>query len=404
MDDLTHVLTAVITARQSRWAYSPSSAQQKNAALATCILAQLLPDLDTLLSGWSGGGNLGSMLQHRGYTHTLVAIPVLGALAGVLGGVLVRIGKTKRSAAQSGLRSPFFRLWGLGCLSATVHLLLDSLNDYGVHPLWPFHSRWWALDSVFIFEPLLWLSLLFALGLPRRWLVVVSVVCACVLMLAPYWPAIVAGPFFAFALVLFAFSGSVQPARRITWGLALALVWVAVFWGCSSRARALVMQQFERAEFTSLQVIQSAASPLPANPLCWRVSVLQKTSDQKLHVSVASVSLLPRLLSPSECRMQKVQDPPELLLAQPEAFSHGEVFLRGAYSALEFRDASARYCAFSAFLRFARIPYFRISPDGTLSAQDLRYGLPGPGHSHIQATPSQRCEFSLPAWEPPVHD
>ena len=41
-------------------------------------------------------------------------------------------------------------------LTSLLHIGMDFMNNYGVHPFWPVDSRWWYGDSVFIIEPLLW--------------------------------------------------------------------------------------------------------------------------------------------------------------------------------------------------------------------------------------------------------
>jgi inner membrane protein len=35
---------------------------------------------------------------------------------------------------------------------------MDSLNVYGVHPLWPFDPNWYYGDLVFIVEPVFWIG------------------------------------------------------------------------------------------------------------------------------------------------------------------------------------------------------------------------------------------------------
>ncbi|MBF6907484.1 metal-dependent hydrolase, partial [Acinetobacter baumannii] len=55
-------------------------------------------------------------------------------------------------AARQGLGAAI--VLGLG-----LHLGMDALNVYGVHPFAPFDPRWYYGDMVFIVEPVFWLAL-----------------------------------------------------------------------------------------------------------------------------------------------------------------------------------------------------------------------------------------------------
>jgi inner membrane protein len=88
--------------------------------------------------------------MHRGYTHTVVGCLVLVALL--------------YAAAEWWLGrkhlvlTPRDRLEiaGVCMLGTLLHLAMDFLNSYGVHPLWPIQDGWVYGDSVFIVEPLYW--------------------------------------------------------------------------------------------------------------------------------------------------------------------------------------------------------------------------------------------------------
>ncbi|MEO6922345.1 MAG: metal-dependent hydrolase, partial [Bryocella sp.] len=60
--------------------------------------------------------------------------------------------------------------WGLlyafTLLALLSHLFLDFTNNYGIRPFFPFNPHWYAASIVFIFDPLIFALLLFALVLP----------------------------------------------------------------------------------------------------------------------------------------------------------------------------------------------------------------------------------------------
>src|SRR5690606_3787254 len=53
-----------------------------------------------------------------------------------------------------------------------LHLLMDYLNSYGIHPFHPFDSRWYYGDLIFILEPVFWIALgvPLAMAVRRGWL------------------------------------------------------------------------------------------------------------------------------------------------------------------------------------------------------------------------------------------
>jgi inner membrane protein len=115
------------------------------------VVGSNLPDADLLYSSF-GGGPLSYVLQHRGYTHTLVGALAAAALWWLVCAAWLRhrqLPATWREHAWIG---------AAGVTGALLHLGMDYTNSYGVHPFWPFYNGWVYGDSVFILEPLLWLA------------------------------------------------------------------------------------------------------------------------------------------------------------------------------------------------------------------------------------------------------
>src|SRR5215204_5755575 len=113
------------------------------------IVAANLPDADLVYTRITPPP-LGALLHHRGHTHTIVGLVVLGlAMAAIwmLPSLREAVGPLRR------------RFWTLLTIALASHLVLDSWNSYGVHPFWPLTGRWYYGDAVFIIEPWLWLPL-----------------------------------------------------------------------------------------------------------------------------------------------------------------------------------------------------------------------------------------------------
>jgi inner membrane protein len=130
VDPITHVATGVLI---SQLVPTPSRFW---AGVAGAAFA-LIPDVDYFLV-WTD--RLAFIRYHRGFTHSLIAIPVL-ALCGA--GVGAAIG------GKAWFR-PIFLL-GLAVLAS--HLFLDLATSYGTQLFSPLSRRKFALDWIFIIDP-----------------------------------------------------------------------------------------------------------------------------------------------------------------------------------------------------------------------------------------------------------
>jgi inner membrane protein len=130
VDPLTHLATGVICSQvlpaPSRWW----------AALAGAIFA-LLPDVDYFFIFWD---RLAFIRYHRGFTHSLLAVPLF-ALAGALLGRYL------------GGPRWFKPLFILGLVVLGSHLLLDLATSYGTQLFSPISRRRLSLDWIFIIDP-----------------------------------------------------------------------------------------------------------------------------------------------------------------------------------------------------------------------------------------------------------
>ena len=240
MDPLTHFLTGACIARigfNRRTAY----------ATLVMTLAAEAPDLDTL---WAIRGPVSSFAHHRGWTHTLLGLPIDAAV--VVGAIWLfdrwrtRRRPTTHTFSAKATTAPPTR-WGLLFLFALIallsHLLLDWTNNYGLRLFAPFNPRWYAGSFVFIIEPVM-LALL-AIGL-----------------LAPA----------LFGLIGSEVGARRQPFRGRGWA-AFALLGVLLLWGLRGYERLHAEDLARAADYGNVEIRRSTVSPYPINPFRWHAVV-----------------------------------------------------------------------------------------------------------------------------------
>jgi inner membrane protein len=130
-------------------------------ATVTLTLAAEAPDLDVISRF---GGSAFGLNHHRGFTHSLLGIPLVAA---AVVGLIYLIWRLRgRKIRNSNLPPRWGLLFAFACLAGVSHLLLDFTNNYGVRPFWPFFERWYSWDIVFIVEPVLLVALVLGLTVP----------------------------------------------------------------------------------------------------------------------------------------------------------------------------------------------------------------------------------------------
>jgi inner membrane protein len=235
MEPITHLMTGACLAR---------AGFNRKAAYATVAmtLAAEAPDLDTL---WSIDGPIAAFQHHRGWTHTLVGLPVEAAI--VVGAIWLahrwrsRRGKIKPAVTRARATAPV--RWGLlycfALIALLSHLLLDWTNNYGLRPFFPFNPRWYAGSFVFIFEPVMFLLLLLALVAPP----------------------------------LFGLISSEVGARRAAfrgrgWAI-FALVAIVALWGWRAVEHQKAAKLTMAGDYGGAEVLRVSVSPYPINPFRW---------------------------------------------------------------------------------------------------------------------------------------
>ncbi len=232
MDNITHSLTGLALSRAGLKQFSPR-------ATVLLVLSANAPDIDILALR---GGPLRYLEMHRGYTHSLLFLPLMAALC-----VFV-------IAAASQRKLPWARAWLLCCLGVGSHLLLDWTNSYGIRALLPFSSRWFHSDLN---------------GLYDVWILTV-------LAFAAVWPL--------FAGLVSREIGDRNPGGR---GSALFALLFFVFFDIGRfvlHGRAI--DQLESRLYGDAPALQVAALPTSFTPLKWAGIVESADAYRLLHVNV----------------------------------------------------------------------------------------------------------------------
>ena len=215
-----------------------------------------------------------------------------------------------RLAAVRGLGSRAHGwLWGLVAVNLLGHVALDGLNWYGVHPFYPFESRWYYGDAVFVFEPFVWLVLGVAAACnaqTRR--VRTSIVC----LLAVVFVAITAGGLIppialvanlAAAGAFLAAIRDLRPRPRAAAALVVMTVFVVSMFGLSRAARL----EATRASGTTGDRLDVIVSPDPGMPLCWSVIIVTRNPGTDTdRADRGTLSLAPAWFRPDRCASDRL--------------------------------------------------------------------------------------------------
>jgi inner membrane protein len=361
-------------------------------------VASNLPDLDILAQRFAHDGKLTYLVHHRGFTHTWAAALVLGLITGA---ACTRIAGVTHAAARRTVV-----LFAAGaCL---LHIACDALNDYGVHPFWPFYDRWFYGDCMWIVEPL-WLAVMLPLlaagGLSRTGRAI-GVALACVLLgliwlgppLVSHAPALLASALVAGGYWL----QSRRPTHVAPTLVAVACV-IASFACGSIVAHARIRDALSRAA-PEQRVLDVSSAPAPGNPLCWFMLALTLDGGGMYRVHVAGVSLLPALFDPARsvpahaATTAPLADSP-LASAHAPGVHFASLFTAPAGELRALRD---RFCRAEALLRFARVPYW-TRLHGAAVLGDMRYDHQA-GLDFADIMLAGDCRDAVAPWTPPRAD
>jgi len=405
MDTLTHTLAGLVlgecAARSLPATGTALPLEQRRPLYITLLtVGSNLPDSDFVYSLLTGS-KLDYLLHHRGHTHTVVGL-LLAALL-LFGAACACLRHLRWPAGRADLR--WLAVWSL--LGPVLHVCMDSTNTYGVHPLWPFSSRWWYGDAVFIAEPLLWAAAMPVLALVQNnWLRLAlgAVVAAALLLLfstelltTPLRVLLVVAMLSGLLLGHFWSARAALLAAITAWSAVTAMFLVA------HAIAARTVDEFVARTDPDAALLDHILTPLPANPLCWEV-ILVQLRDEQYSLRRATLALAPQWLPAAECPNRDLET---LVSAPLHVVPAGGT--PGWQWFGEFRAARAELtrlattrCEVAGFLRFARAPWWS-SVAGTVLLGDLRYDRePQAGFAEIEL--QDTCPRHMPPWQPPRSD
>ena len=407
MDNVTHSLAGLLLAEsavrlRARLTGAEPSHRFRAVAAVSSLIAANLPDADLLYTG-VGAERLRYMLDHRGYTHT-----ILGAMVGaVIVAGLATLAMRWR-APHAATRDDTRWLFGLMLVSTLSHIVLDWTNSYGVHPFWPVDNRWRYGDAVFIVEPWLWvvsvpalvaassrlgarivLSLVMVIGLVLAWRVnLVSLGAAAVLTLG--------------AAVSLALAVLLRPGARVAAAVSGWVVFTLVMFAASARARASTVHAVHEAE-PNAELLDVVVSSLPANAVCMSVITVER-SGATYRIATARVSSIPRVTDATHCGARDGGSP----MLRPSTRRHTTaVRWEGEWTApaAEVATLVRESCSALAAMRFIRVPIWRTEPDSMVLVGDVRYGGGSNGFTDVRVPRnSATCPRAVPPWTPPRTD
>ena len=407
LDNVTHTLIgALLGESAARLAPVAGNGRQaklrRGLFLAVAIVGSNFPDAD-LLSTLGSDGKLAYLLEHRGHTHTvvgavLISVAMLGACA-----VWQRWRGLALSVGDRGW------LVALALLAPLLHVAMDALNTYGVHPWWPFDNRWYYGDAVFIVEPLYWaaaapLVFLFT-SYPARAFVVLALVAG--LYLAFVTGMVAAGSIAFYCLLvvaMLALGRYAAPKIALCAAVGACLLTTALF-AVTSREAARRVDAYAAQHLHDWTIVDRVLTPLPMNPFCWELIMIE-SNQRDYALRRAIVSLAPSRMASLQCPMRTMMgaiSAPLRRVAAPDpavVHWHGEIVL----SRDALRDLARTSCEAAALLRFARAPWYAEHGDRRVIG-DLRYDRePALGFAEIDLARAARCPGYVPPWVPPRSD
>jgi inner membrane protein len=368
MDNVTHTLVGLIVgetlnAHSRADSRGLTPAVRRTALVAVSMVGSNAPDLDLLGSlGGAGSRNLDYVLWHRGYTHTWPGCLVLSLVLYTCAAAWLRA----RGRSPSGSD----RLWLLGAalLSTFLHLAMDYLNSYGVHPFWPEDNHWRYGDAVFIVEPLYWAAaapLFFSLRTAvARFLYGLAMLGVPALGLVTGLMTIVPSMLFAGATLLMMILGRSSGTIRAARISALAAVTVTATFVFAAHVSARQAESFARAAFPADRLVDHVLTPGPADPLCWDLWLLETDGD-RYTARHAVLSLAPRIRPVDACRVGGPgPDTHTAPLVPSRATDTAAIHWIGEFSMSRaaLREDVEGECAAAAFMLFARAPFIAQDP------------------------------------------
>mgnify|MGYP000022237209 CR=1 FL=1 len=372
MDNITHSLVGLAVGEAAyeirRYNEKPDNRIFRRYLLIASIIANNFPDVDVFYSGLLG--RLGNLLHHRGHTHTiLMALPE--ALLLFFG-----LRYFARFRKHSFEKMDWRAVGALCFLGPLIHLWLDGLNSYGVHPFWPFSNRWFYGDTLFIVEPWLWVTLTLSLircfstrysRIALATLAIIGVLLTWGTGMVPYELSV---SLTVWAILFYFAMRYISPRWRMATGLFAVCLLVLGFNRTSSYIKKDFAQYYlSKYEETSLK--DTILSPFPANPFCWTILTVELHEDKTHYFMRRGVMApFPKLMGLSRCEKTNFTDVGNFQADPKLEHVHWLTQVRVDLKWLKyFQDHS---CLAKEFLQFSRAP-FLMKEDKQVKLVDLRF-------------------------------
>jgi inner membrane protein len=368
--------------------------------LFSCWAASNFPDLDLFLTPLLPAP-LGYLLHHRGHTHTLLyAVPQAILLWTMIWALWPSARKLLKQSTHA--RSGVMLSLSLGF---ALHLLMDYLNSYGIHPFHPFDSRWLYGDMVFILEPLFWMAFGVPMAMmvqstaPRLFLLALLIGAPAFFTLRGFlsWGSLVGLVLLAGTMVILQHRAGARGRGALIVALSVSVGVVVMQGAASGQATRLVTETLQKRDAAS-RILDASMSSFPTNPLCWAfVSIESNEHAGTYTLRRGLLSLAPNILPVAECP-SGLSERPSQTKEKPAI-----VFLAERNGSLDtLRRLKNENCHVEAWLRFARAPSLSES-----EAFDLRFGSnPEDNFTTINFADFQHRECSrlIPGWAFPRAD
>lgn len=406
MDNVTHTiigtLVGEVAARvaPSRKSTLPATTR-RNLCVTLAAIGSNLPDSDLLYSFF--GGKLNYLLHHRGHTHTILIALLLGAAALAIARWWIRRRGLEASSQDYAV------LGAVLLFTPLLHIAMDFTNNYGVHPFWPFDNRWFYGDSVFIIEPLFWaacapLAFIFKTHIARFAVLLLMVAAIALCFLTGMVPRPLAA---AYALLV---AGMLLIGQRASANVALGasvIVWLGstAMFAITAQAARSQIDATAAQQFPDSTLVDRIVTPMPVNPACWEVMMLQKEADTAV-IRRAMLAMAPGVLPADKCLSRSLDIEITAPLVPVAARDSDQLKWYGQISTPLARlvDLAHENCEAAAALRFIRMPWLAHVKDG-LVLGDLRYDRePELGFAEVVITDRPTCPRFVPNWVEPRRD
>lgn len=286
MDNITHSLVGYAVAKTAKHLKVKGLSDKLKDPKASMffifisIFAANFPDLDLIYSLYDSS-KLGYLVHHRGHTHTfLLALPQAFIALGF-------------SALIFRIKDKVLWLWGLLFIFINIclHICLDALNIYGVHPFFPWDNRWYYGDSVFIVEPLIWFSILPLVLTPIKKILslknLVILFFLLTLVLAVYIKMMSIGTLvflgIYFLSMIWVYNKMFESTKTIT-SICFTILVVLGFMVEGIRVESKVKRHL--VPTATSRLVDVALTPYPGNPFCWNIYATQILGNDGYQVSI----------------------------------------------------------------------------------------------------------------------